>query len=243
LSKIYSPLQKAPNYSFKRTAGPRYYHAVRGSGRLTQALGVMNIGPATRSDIEEALGCLVAAFAADPITGFLLQIGPGYQERLTTFFSLLMRARIALNMPVLVARDATRIRGASMGYTTARPTWPSDLAEDWDRFERATPGLTDRMALYDEIAEKCKPNTPHYYLGVIGTDPSAQGTGLGKQLLQSFCGLSASDRLSSGVYLETANPSNVRFYERAGFSETGRGRLGSGTLWCMFLSHPPRDDA
>ena len=54
------------------------------------------------------------------------------------------------------------------------------------------------------------------------------------------CDLSASDRLSCGVYLETAQASNLGFYERAGFAETGRGSLGSATLWCMYLPHGPR---
>lgn len=96
------------------------------------------------------------------------------------------------------------------------------------------------MAIYDEIASKGKPAAPHYYLGVIGVDPDSHGRGIGTQLLRSFCGLSARDPLSSGVYLETAQESNLGFYERAGFSETGRGSLGSATLWCMFLSHGPR---
>jgi len=80
----------------------------------------------------------------------------------------------------------------------------------------------------------------HYYLGVIGMDPTMHGLGIGTRLLRSFCDLSASDPRSSGVHLETANPSNVRFYERAGFAVTGQGSLGSETLWCMFLSHGPR---
>jgi ribosomal protein S18 acetylase RimI-like enzyme len=78
---------------------------------------------------------------------------------------------------------------------------------------------------------------------VIGVDPGLHGLGHGARLLESFCKLSAGDRLSGGVYLETANPSNVRFYERAGFRETGRGTLGGVTLWCMFLEHGPRHDA
>ena len=203
----------------------------------------MQITPAAPSDLEPAVTCLAAAFAEDPITGFLLQSGPYYRERVTRFFSLLMRARTALSMPVLVARGAASVHGAAMGYTTARPVWPRDVTEDWDRFESATPGLTDRMALYDEIAEKYKPPAPHYYLGVIGIDPTMHGLGLGTRLLKSFCDLSAGDPLSSGVYLETANPSNVRFYERAGFVENGRGSLGEATLWCMFLPHLPRQDA
>jgi len=203
----------------------------------------MQVTAAIPSDLDDAVHCLAAAFAEDPITGFLLQAGPNYQERVTRFFSLLMRARIALGMPVLVARDPGGVHGAAMGYTTARPTWPSDVSEDWNRFESATPGLTDRMALYDETAGKYKPPTPHYYLGVIGTNPSMHGIGLGTKLLQSFCEISSRDHLSRGVYLETANPSNVRFYERAGFAEIGQGALGEATLWCMFLDHGPRGDA
>ena len=195
----------------------------------------MDITPASLSELDEAVGCLVPAFAQDPITGFLLQRGPGYQERLAQFFSLLMRARLALGMPVIVARDASGIRGAAMGYATEHPAWPNELAEEWTRFENAIPGLAERMAIYDEISARGKPPAPHYYLGVIGVDPDLHGRGVGTQLLRSFCGLSASDPLSSGVYLETAEESNVGFYERAGFSQTARGSLGGAALWCMYL--------
>lgn len=197
----------------------------------------MQIHTATPSDLEPAVSRLAVAFAEDPITGFLLQTGPGYRERVTQFFSLLMGARLALGMPVLVARDAMGIRGAAMGYDTARPQWPKRFADDWDRFESAIPGLSERMAIYDEIADQGKPAVPHYYLGVLGLDPDLQGRGIGMQLLKAFCERSAADPLSAGVYLETANPSNVGFYERAGFEETGRGRLGDATLWCLFMRH------
>jgi len=197
----------------------------------------MKITAASLSDLDEALDRLAAAFAKDPITGYLLKPGPGYRERVTQFFSLLMRARIALGMPVLVGRESTGIVGAVMGYSTVRPEWPTDLAEEWDRFEKATPGMTDSMAVYDGIAAKFKPSAPHYYLGVIGVDPNLHGRGFGAQLLSAFCEISAGDRLSDGVYLETAQASNVGFYERGGFVETGRGNLGDATLWCMYLSH------
>src|SRR6188472_903407 len=131
-----------------------------------------------------------------------------------------MRARLALEMPVVVARGTSGVHGAAMGYATAHPAWPKDLTEEWDRFERAIPGLTDRMAIYDEISAKGKPPAPHYYLGVIGVDPYLHGRGIGARLIKAFCDMSANDPLSSGVYLETAEPSNVRFYERAGFVET-----------------------
>ena len=200
----------------------------------------MKITVASRSDVDESVACLATAFAQDPITGFLLQSGQGYRERVTEFFSLLMRARIAIEMPVFVARGAHGIVGATMGYATSHADWPAGITEEWDRFEKSIPGFTERMAIYDEVAAKFKPPAPHYYLGVIGTDPALQGCGIGTQLIKSFCEVSARDPLSSGVYLETAQQSNLRFYERAGFVETGRGKLGDATLWCMYLSHERR---
>lgn len=203
----------------------------------------MNITAAAPSDLEQVVSRLAAAFAEDPITGFLLQPGPSYRDRLTQFFSLLMRARMALDMPVIVARGRTAIEGAAMGYRTTCPPWPTALEDEWDHFETTVPSFSERSAAYDEVAERCKPSVPHYYLGVIGADPSRQGHGIGTRLLESFCALSAADPLSHGVYLETANPSNVGFYERAGFEVTGQGSLGDVTLWCMFLRHvPDRDD-
>src|SRR5262249_15208883 len=151
----------------------------------------MKITTAAPSDLDEAVSCLTAAFAQDPITGFLLQTGVGYPERVSQFFSLLMRARIALGMPVLVARDAARMHGGVMVSTRLRRKWPNDLTQEWDRFESSIPGLTDRFAVYDEIAARHKPSVPHYYLGVIGTDPHAHGRGIGTQLLEAFCELSA----------------------------------------------------
>jgi ribosomal protein S18 acetylase RimI-like enzyme len=200
----------------------------------------MKITAASPSDIDEAVACLATAFAQDPITGFLLQTSQGYRERVTQFFSLLMRARIELKMPVFVAREPMVLTGQRWATQLCDPNGQSGLTEEWARFEKAIPGLTDRMAIYDEVAAKFKPPAPHYYLGVIGTDPTLHGSGIGTQLLKSFCELSASDPLSCGVYLETAQASNLRFYERAGFAETGRGNLGDATLWCMYLPHERR---
>ena len=88
---------------------------------VTFTLSAMKINKTAPSDLDEAIDRLATAFAHDPITGFLLQTGSCYRERVTQFFSMLMRARIALNMPVLVACDCAGIHGAAMGYTTETP--------------------------------------------------------------------------------------------------------------------------
>lgn len=198
---------------------------------------IVPIRSAAASDLDPVVHCLVAAFAADPITGFLLGSGPGYADRLRAFFSLLLRARLALGSPVLVARGAEGVLGAAMGNPASPSSWPDHLEQEWSGLESLAPGFDERAARYEQVAERCKPAVPHYYLGVIGTHPDMQGRGIGNQLIRSFCDLSAADPESGGVYLETANPSNVRFYQRAGFAVTGEGSLGTGNLWCMFHRH------
>src|SRR5689334_4366120 len=125
----------------------------------------MQIATASSADLDSAVDCLAAAFAHDPITGYLLETGDGYRQRTRQFFALLMRARIALEMPVLVARSNAGLDGACMGYATTHPEWPKDLTDEWSRFENSIPGFTDRMAVYDGVAAQFRPPAPHYYLG------------------------------------------------------------------------------
>lgn len=202
----------------------------------------MQITPSTPADIEATARCLTATFADDPVTGYFFQTVPEHRQAcLARFFTLLLRARLALAMPVLAARDGDRIVGAAMGYDTARPEWPAALDAAWNEMEASVPGMAERTAHYGAVSAPGEPPVPHYYLGVIGTDPGWQGRGVGRALLAAFCERSASDPKSRGVYLETATPANLPFYARAGFVQTHRAALGAGTLWCLYLDHgkPP----
>lgn len=154
------------------------------------------------------------------------------------FFSILLRARIAMNMPVLVAREADRLFGGAMGYTTELPDWPAEYQREWDALENSSAEIATRFDLYDQISGAAVPPEPHYYLGVLGVALEARGTGTGGALLRAFCRLSAEDPRSNGVYLETANPDNLKFYAHHGFEVRGSGQLGTGSLWCLFHRHP-----
>jgi GNAT superfamily N-acetyltransferase len=57
---------------------------------------------------------------------------------------------------------------------------------------------------------------PHWYLPIIGVDPSRQGTGVGSALLRT--GLARADEWRLPCYLDTGQPRNVPFYERHGFN-------------------------
>ncbi|MDR6735283.1 GNAT family N-acetyltransferase [Sphingobacterium sp. 2149] len=56
---------------------------------------------------------------------------------------------------------------------------------------------------------------PYLYLACIGVMPSRQGKGLAKGLLDPV--LTEAENSGKDVYLETANPLNVRIYRKKGF--------------------------
>jgi len=63
---------------------------------------------------------------------------------------------------------------------------------------------------------------PHWYLLMLGVEPSLQGRGIGSLLLQPV--LELADRQKLACYLETNNEKNLPFYERHGFSVKSLGQ-------------------
>jgi GNAT superfamily N-acetyltransferase len=191
---------------------------------------------AVRAEIGEAARSLADAFATDPTMAFFF---PGRREArwelVAEFFAILMSARLSLGMPVMVLKTNGRILGAVSGYDTRRLEWPTPETNQWAQLKEGQNGLAGRFKQYDAISKRFSPKMPHYYLGALGTHPSAQGQGTGGLLINAFCALSRADEKSEGVYLDTGNPDNVAFYQRFGFELIGHGELDSKTsLWCLY---------
>lgn len=195
------------------------------------------IEDASARDVDETALALAAAFAADPLIAYFFRTHPqGIAAASRRFFSLLLRLRISLGMPALVLKAGDRVLGAAMGYDTERPDWPEPFAGEWARLAAETPGFAERLHAYEVLSHSHAPAAPHYYLGVLGVAPSAQGTGAGRALLEAFCRRSAGDPLSAGVYLETSNPESRDFYLRQRFVERSADELEGTPLWCVFRS-------
>jgi ribosomal protein S18 acetylase RimI-like enzyme len=64
------------------------------------------------------------------------------------------------------------------------------------------------------------PTEPHWYLPMIGVDPSEQGSGCGSALLRR--GLARCDAAGLPAYLESTSLRNVPLYERFGFKVVGQ---------------------
>ena len=95
-------------------------------------------------------------------------------------------------------------------------------------------GRVPLVALGWEKLERSHPKSPpHYYLAILGTDPSAQGQGLGSRVLKAV--LEQCDRDGVGAFLESSKESNIAFYSRHGFRVTEEIRLLRGPqMWKMW---------
>lgn len=86
--------------------------------------------------------------------------------------------------------------------------------------------------------EKVHPAEPHWYLGLLGVDPSFQGRGLGRYLLEPV--LARCDAEGLGVYLETQKPENLAFYERFGCRVRDEVSIaGAPPVWTMWREPRP----
>jgi ribosomal protein S18 acetylase RimI-like enzyme len=79
--------------------------------------------------------------------------------------------------------------------------------------------------------EALHPAEPHWYLATLGVVASARRRGIGEALLTQW--LAGVDRDGVPAYLETDGESNIRFYERAGFSLAGETSVLGVRTWRM----------
>lgn len=93
---------------------------------------------------------------------------------------------------------------------------------------------TPQLMRFLALVESKHPHKPHWYLAVLGIDPSRQGRGFGSHLMQPV--LERCDAEGVPAYLETDTERNVQLYERHGFKVTEEFNLPGGgpPIWLMW---------
>jgi GNAT superfamily N-acetyltransferase len=92
-----------------------------------------------------------------------------------------------------------------------------------------------RALALNRAAAEAHPGEPHWYLGILGTDPAHQGCGVASALVKPI--LEQCDADGVPAYLESSKRDNIPFYERHGFRVTGEVQVDDGpTLWPMLRS-------
>ena len=185
------------------------------------------VRPVEVDDVEALAMPLARAFYDDPVT---MWANPRERTRLrrsARFFLGRMRALVPHELSSMTEeRDAAAIWSPpdawEMGLRELLHDLPAFLSPRTPLVVRAMHGV-----------EKLHPKGPHYYLSVLGVEPSRQGEGLGSALLQPM--LRRCDQEGVGAYLESSKETNVRFYQRHGFRVTDEVALSRGPkMWLMW---------
>ncbi|HKH85522.1 MAG TPA: GNAT family N-acetyltransferase [Nitrososphaera sp.] len=93
----------------------------------------------------------------------------------------------------------------------------------------------DVFAVFEQMG-RYHPNEPHWYLPLMGVDPSQQSKGFGSALLQHI--LIQFDRNNKLAYLESSNPRNIPLYKRHGFDLLGTIQTGTSPSISPMLRRP-----
>lgn len=192
------------------------------------------VTPMVADDVAEATAVLARAFWPDPLFGVFARSRLQEHHALaTTFAAFLADARPFGEC--LVARGGQRIIGAAawmppgaMPRTTGR-----EIALQGRIAPVLATGRNRRLALrLLDAVDRHHPSDPHWYLFLLGTDPIAQGRGVGGLLMEPV--LRRADEEGVFCYLETQKEQNLAYYRRYGFETASELRLDGGPpLWSM----------
>jgi ribosomal protein S18 acetylase RimI-like enzyme len=192
----------------------------------------MEVRPARGDEVPQLAAMLARAFHDDPVTAWFMRNEERRPRYATRFF--------AWQLHRLIGQEQVHVAGPS-GSGAAVWALPGQWREStWQAlrlFVSLVPALVSHLPSASrgvERVEKRHPEEPHLYLAVLGTDPPAQGRGIGTAALRP--GLELCDREGLPAYLESSKESNVGFYARFGFRVTEEVRMpGDGpTVWLMW---------
>ncbi len=193
-----------------------------------------------RADVPATAAMLARAFDDDPVMIWIFPDDRTRLRRLSAFFAASMRG-------TSFRHEATEILlagGQVLGCGNWLPPGAWRLS-GWQQLA-TLPGYARTLRSRLGVASvtysmflRAHPHQPHWYLAGLGTDPPAQGTGVGSELMRSR--LARCDAAGLPAHLEASKERNVPFYAGHGFRVTGELRIPDGgpTVWLMWRDPQP----
>ena len=186
---------------------------------------------ATTADAERAIAVLVLAFSTDPVCRWTWP----ESERYLTSFPRFVRAFAGQAFEHGTAYCVEGYAGAALWHPPGIQAEEDPLVALFQETV-VEENQADLFAVFEQMAGY-HPSEPHWYLPLIGVDPSHQRQGHGSTLMRQA--LAACDRDGTAAYLESTNPENISLYQRHGFEVLGRIQVGASPPIFPML-RPPR---
>jgi GNAT superfamily N-acetyltransferase len=198
----------------------------------------INTRPARKADVTELSHALGRAFYDDPVSMWIMPDDQARAADQRKFFAAVTRHHHLAGGGVEVAADGSGIGAAALWDPPGR--WKQSTLEQLMLLPAFVFGFGPQLSLGRRMGalfarmKQSHPEEPHWYLAVIGSDPSVRGKGYGQALMNSR--LDRVDAEHAPAYLESSKADNVPYYERFGFQVTGEIVIPDGgpTLWPMW---------
>lgn len=177
------------------------------------------IKSASASEQDRAISVIVLAFSTDPMARWTYPDSHDYLAYFPQFVKAFGGSSFQHGTGYYVD-----------GYLGAALWLPPDVGPQEDEMmailQRSVPEQrhSELFSVMEQMGHY-HPREPHWYLPLIGVDPTIQNKGYGSALLEHA--LSACDREKLPAYLESSNPRNIPLYERHGFEVIGTIQAGS----------------
>ena len=190
-------------------------------------MAAVDVRPPCKSDVKPLAAVLGRAFYDDPVMSWMLPDDPHRRRALARMFATMTRRHFLAGGGSEVAVRAGVIGAAALWDPPGcwRHTPLQELLM-MPGFARAFGRRAGRGQQVAGLMKKHHPEEPHWYLAVIGSDPTVRGGGFGHVLMRSR--LDRVDAEHAPAYLESSNPDNVPYYMRFGFEVTGEIVLPDG---------------
>lgn len=180
----------------------------------------ITVRPPRRADIRPLAATLGRAFQLDPVMRWMVPDDRHRAKALPRMFATMTRHHFLAGGGVEVAQHPSGIGAAALWDPPGR--WRQTGREEllmMPSFLLAMRGRSARGQQLTELMKEHHPEEPHWYLAVIGSDPTVRGGGFGQALMRSR--LDRVDAEHAPAYLESSNPDNIPYYQRFGFEVTG----------------------
>jgi GNAT superfamily N-acetyltransferase len=196
----------------------------------------------TASQIDQAAGMLARAFFDDPHQVYMTpdaerraRLRPGLYHGLVHY--VLLCGDEVYTTPGSVKGVAAWMPPGK-DWTTIGHWFRSGLVRAALRLSlreirRSIRGLVIQSRLHDRYM-----TGPHWYLALLGVEPSCQGQGIGGTLIQPILARADADGLP--CYLETGTEKNVRFYRKRGFEVLAEETIPGGGPRFWGMARNPR---
>jgi ribosomal protein S18 acetylase RimI-like enzyme len=190
----------------------------------------VTIKSVTESDMTDVVAVQVLAFITDPIARWMY---PDPHHYLTCFprFIRTFGGKAFEHHTAYYLED---YRGAALWFPPGVEPDVEPLV-DLIYHSVATQDQADLFAVLEQMGNY-HPTEPHWYLAILGVEPTQQNKGYGSALIQNI--LQECDRSQIPAYLESSNPSNIPFYERHGFEIIGTIQAGASPRMFPMIRYP-----